>query len=622
MSIKRLLKDVFYKWKFCTIWLLILFFISMFTPFRFSLTLNLLFMTAVMFPFAYAFLAILYSKLSGWIAVLALIGDLVWLSMGWTGYLCLISWISELYMEAPYLVLLSTYSGNLLIRYQEASRGIVWNGPGVIYRLLFLNGAISFYTWIMLYCSRFYLGRHLRTGEKAYEKMAMRDICASWILGSVSLAPLLLSLHPMIPPVLAIMVIAFLMIRFSKVRSMVKDRERAALGLAGRKLAVHGNLVMHCRDKDLFTCIDTFSSIGDSLTEISYGPYMVCSALEYRSHVLTKEGEKPDALILDYEEQDMARLLPEERARIMAGIKNMVMEEKRVFIYYRVSEKKKLQESQETQELRRLPLTFITERALTDTGTGGVDELKGFLMMEPDDSWGRGMRQLVYHSIEQIPDTLKYSFITQERENVCNAGNTEAFYQCIKMSEYMIHYRALAKLASGEAEETEEITFSIGTWQKIQKEEAVRYDSPEILEAERLVRQLLEQKDRMPKSSLTYKDITEIIVRLRNRYIGHGTLTYSVSKELIQAVVILTGAVYQVFSHDGYELTPEQLVDEKYLLGEAVPVCRIDEGQISLLYFVTYTDMGNLCEYMNYNSGMISRNMDLVKWHLVSGARR
>ena len=154
---------------------------------------------------------------------------------------------------------------------------------------------------------------------------------------------------------------------------------------------------------------------------------------------------------------------------------------------------------------------------------------------------------------------MKYEFPNHIIKLMNNSReNSEILYQLIKLAEYVFHYMALYKLSFDRALKKQYIhdgfKSSMGMWQNIAAEKAgnkkdYRADDPEgekVLAAYKLV-QKATLGTNYGKIKVTYNDICSIMTNVRNRYLGHGTIVFSVTADLIDAFITLIGVIIEDF---------------------------------------------------------------------------
>ena len=135
------------------------------------------------------------------------------------------------------------------------------------------------------------------------------------------------------------------------------------------------------------------------------------------------------------------------------------------------------------------------------------------------------------------------------------SGNIEPmtqFYNMIKICEYCIHMQALKSLCSvGElSEKTNQklIMPPLGTMSGLQNVSAMIEDA-DLAEKARRLDMMLSGKSSSPlrKTKVSYLQLCDLIVRLRNRYLGHGVMSDQVTFELMEPLCAVMTCIVNTF---------------------------------------------------------------------------
>ena len=119
-----------------------------------------------------------------------------------------------------------------------------------------------------------------------------------------------------------------------------------------------------------------------------------------------------------------------------------------------------------------------------------------------------------------------------------NINTVTQFYNLIKICEYCIHMQALKSLCtnsqSEEADSRKLLNPSLGTMNRLQNINDI-YTDPDLANDARKLDMNLSGKGRsnIHKTRVSYREICELIVRLRNRYLGHGVMTEKLTFDMI-----------------------------------------------------------------------------------------
>ena len=115
---------------------------------------------------------------------------------------------------------------------------------------------------------------------------------------------------------------------------------------------------------------------------------------------------------------------------------------------------------------------------------------------------------------------------------VITANPITMFYHILKICEYCIHMQALKSLCTDNTLDEKAyralISPSLGTLSRLQINN-VELDVPELAESARQLDMFLSGKTNssLKKTRVSYHQLCELVIRIRNRYLGHGTVTES-----------------------------------------------------------------------------------------------
>ena len=190
----------------------------------------------------------------------------------------------------------------------------------------------------------------------------------------------------------------------------------------------------------------------------------------------------------------------------------------------------------------------------------------------------------------------RFNYILKQFEDGKRSNNAvEQFYGLVKIVEYIFQYRALFAACKDQKTSAvdEEFGYNMGDYNVFQlslsdsdKEYYLDSDKDIVL-AERLVRSLTNEA-KANSERFTYGDISRSFVTLRNKYIGHGTMAYSVSEELLDAVYVLSLEVIRVFAlnSSGALLSRNTCLNPDYVFGNDVSAALEQNGRLYLLSLV------------------------------------
>lgn len=224
---------------------------------------------------------------------------------------------------------------------------------------------------------------------------------------------------------------------------------------------------------------------------------------------------------------------------------------------------------------------------------------------------------LEMHSI--IPDTDKYRFpkILLERLSENDVDPVDVFFHMIKLSEYIVHYRALCVLAHNPQKAKicgDSLLYpAFGTWNDIQRDYLLLSDPEAAIESMYYISSKT-ARGKVNKLIGNWFTACNILVNLRNRYVGHGTLTYSVSEELLYHLCRLVLLVLKEFTVQDESLASEDVFSP--LTGQIVP-CTLEDG-IYLYSSADQADQHFNAEYLDYATGDYQKlTEDRYVWKLL-----
>lgn len=214
---------------------------------------------------------------------------------------------------------------------------------------------------------------------------------------------------------------------------------------------------------------------------------------------------------------------------------------------------------------------------------------------------------------------VKCRYVIEQLTECTKASNeVQEFYGLIKIVEYIFQYRGLYALSRSEVIDLSAISFSMGGWNEIQlgygekgKEE---YREQGLLQAFANVK-------KSHRAKITYRDICMFLVELRNRYIGHGTMAYSVSPELLDSVFRMVRCILDEFIKDENIQFNEKTALSIMLKagGKKEIPCMVRENGRS--YYLSFLEKGEeegdmAADYINFETGKIVIRGKLRRWKL------
>ena len=178
--------------------------------------------------------------------------------------------------------------------------------------------------------------------------------------------------------------------------------------------------------------------------------------------------------------------------------------------------------------------------------------------------------------------------------------DTEYFYELMKICEFIVHYKALGDYEEVGAHYFDgpcSASFGILASSVCDTTITDTLRSDAYKEALRFISMLTTgTSGDYSKKRPAYTGRMRM-VNLRNRYVGHGTMTYSVSEELTGQVLIVVHALCEEF------LLAKEPVMVTGRINNAIDKCVI-KGESLYLLTAIYDDNG-ACQYIDYSTGMM-----------------
>ena len=193
-------------------------------------------------------------------------------------------------------------------------------------------------------------------------------------------------------------------------------------------------------------------------------------------------------------------------------------------------------------------------------------------------------------------------------EKLCLGESVVAqFYNLLKMAEYCIHVRGLYAITSeekqGKVDKKDFYKFSIGKWNELQRIPKCMIKNRELAEQMRFLDMLCTGKSKsdIKTTAVSYNKICDMISELRNRFVGHGTMLYSVDEQILYP---LGCAVYLIVKT--YMENPHTLKERKVLIPET------NEAAVNAVYksgkktylFCGKDEFENR-DYLDYETGTV-----------------
>lgn len=201
-------------------------------------------------------------------------------------------------------------------------------------------------------------------------------------------------------------------------------------------------------------------------------------------------------------------------------------------------------------------------------------------------------------------------FLNSSAERLCmGEGSVAQFYNLLKMAEYCVHRRALYELSEGERSRTgsgqELKSVAFGTWvsmQRLSKSERRDEDqAPGLAQQVQILRRMAAKHEAgaSNRTTVSYNEICEVMVSLRNRFVGHGTMIYSIQGNLLYPMAEAVFHILKVYRKKPHELTTRQVL----LPGKTEHPVKAVWKKRGKLYLFNGIDGQGCRDYLNYETG-------------------
>lgn len=193
----------------------------------------------------------------------------------------------------------------------------------------------------------------------------------------------------------------------------------------------------------------------------------------------------------------------------------------------------------------------------------------------------------------------------QIKELLCEYSLLDMFYELIQTVELCVHLTCLCALSAGvkcSGGDVEQL--SLGRMVDITRRCTPnrKTDDESLKDAVRFIETLCNIKG---GGKVNESRVFQTVVSLRNRYLGHGTMTYSVSEELVYYLADICAYIAAVCC----ELLSERFADID-LTSETVPYANVPSAVVAenQLYFYSCCFGNNKAEYINPLNGQLYQN--------------
>lgn len=197
-------------------------------------------------------------------------------------------------------------------------------------------------------------------------------------------------------------------------------------------------------------------------------------------------------------------------------------------------------------------------------------------------------------------------FLEDELYDLCvGSGIVMQFYTLLKMAEYCIHIRALCRLCSGSCADPgfcrKIVNPSFGTLCSLQEEPELAFQDPELAGALRWLDMLSCTKgtSQIKTRRASYGELCQVMVRLRNRFVGHGTMIYSIDEQVLTPLATAVHCLVQVFLDGPRQFPPDARILPS-LLDFSIPAfLETETGP----YYFSGIDQAGYISYLDFSTG-------------------
>lgn len=235
----------------------------------------------------------------------------------------------------------------------------------------------------------------------------------------------------------------------------------------------------------------------------------------------------------------------------------------------------------------------------------------------------RRQAKMIYLKIRQLlSDQGADPFLVQELYGLCaGSGVVAQFYALLKMAEYCIHIRALCRLCNHSEADPRTcrkiINPSFGTLCDLQEEPERIFQDPELAGALRWLDMLSCTKgtSRIKTRRASYNELCQVMVRLRNRFVGHGTMIYSIDEQVLAPLAIAMHRLVQVFLDGPRQLPPDARILPSLPEASIPAFLETEDGP----YYFSGIDQAGYISYLDFSTGRYvstHRNRPLECVHL------
>ncbi len=208
------------------------------------------------------------------------------------------------------------------------------------------------------------------------------------------------------------------------------------------------------------------------------------------------------------------------------------------------------------------------------------------------------------HELMEHIDSGKIKYFSPYKNTLKGLNKTflQDFYNLILIAEYMIHYEALMVLSGSNMSDVDKsimVNPSLGDYVNVINGEK-KYSKEsyaDIINSARFLDSVAVRngKSNIKTKAISKKQILEVVCKVRNRFLGHGTIIYAVSGEMVQALGQLVRLLLDEFS----QLEDKQSLIDKDVLQTSNTPCLYKKHTV----LFNGVDQSGYCAYLDYATG-------------------
>lgn len=303
------------------------------------------------------------------------------------------------------------------------------------------------------------------------------------------------------------------------------------------------------------------ASVTRNLSAFRKGNDYYTCCLPYANGELREDNYEDKVCLYIHHLLFASQMAPEKEQKIMNYLQSMEQKGFHVIVhqyFYADSDVsfRELQKKRQSQKLLYAPFLSVKD---------GITQIPLDYMNQYE---ARRQAKMVYLDIRQL--LLEHGrdpFLENELYNLCiGSGIVAQFYTLLKMAEYCIHIRALCMLCKSDTEDPKIcekiINPSFGTLCSLQEAPELIFQDPELAGALRWLDMLscAKKTSQIRTRRASYNELCQIMVRLRNRFVGHGTMIYSIDEQVLAPLAAAVHCLIQVFLDGSRHLAPDACI--------------------------------------------------------------